>query len=222
MTPEEKARAYDEALAKAKEQYNYPCMRSCMGILEEIFPELKESEDEKIRKALINTVKYYHPNESPYMHGISNESVIAWLEKQGEQKDVEWHREDEQNLNACLGYIQDEFLRRWLKDVVHVKYDKPVWSEEGEGYFDTLIGIMNERMNCSDEGSMVYNVYKKAQDWLKSLKGSVQPKQEWSEEDEEMLNSTILFVEHSAVTTICKEKSNIISWLKSLKERIGE
>ena len=54
-----------------------------MGILEEIFPELKESEDEKIRKALINTVKYYHPNESPYMHGISNESVIAWLEKQG-------------------------------------------------------------------------------------------------------------------------------------------
>lgn len=54
MTPEEKARAYDEALAKAKEQYNYPCMRSCMGILEEIFPELKESEDEKIRKTIIS------------------------------------------------------------------------------------------------------------------------------------------------------------------------
>ena len=142
--------------------------------------------------------------------------------KKIKQKPAEWHREDEQNLNACLGFIPDEFLRRWLKDVVHVKYDKPVWSEEGEGYFDTLIGIMNERMNCSDEGSMVYNVYKKAQDWLKSLKGRVQPKQEWSEEDEEMLNSTILFVEHSAVTTICKEKSNIISWLKSLKERIGE
>ena len=76
---------------------------------------------------------------------------------------------------------------------------------------------MNERMNCSDEGSMVYNVYKKAQDWLKSLKGRVQPKQEWSEEDEEMLNSTILFVEHSAVTTIGKEKGNVISWLKSLR-----
>ena len=42
-----------------------------------------------------------------------------------EQKSAEWNREDEQNLNACLGYIPDEFLRRWLKDVVHFKYDKP-------------------------------------------------------------------------------------------------
>lgn len=42
-----------------------------------------------------------------------------------EQKPVEWSREDEQSLNACLGYIPDEFLRRWLMDVIHVKYDKP-------------------------------------------------------------------------------------------------
>ena len=55
MTQKEKA--YDEALAKAKEWYNYPCMRSCMGILEEIFPELKESEDEKVRKELIKHLK---------------------------------------------------------------------------------------------------------------------------------------------------------------------
>ena len=52
--------------------------------------------------------------------------------KKIEQTPAEWHREDEQNLNACLGFIPDEFLRRWLKDVVHVKYDKPAWSEEDE------------------------------------------------------------------------------------------
>ena len=40
------------------------------------------------------------------------------------QKSNEWHREDEQSLNACLGYIPDEFLRRWLKDIIHAKYDK--------------------------------------------------------------------------------------------------
>ena len=33
-------------------------------------------------------------------------------------KKAKWHSEDEQNLNACLGYIPDEFLRRWLKDVL--------------------------------------------------------------------------------------------------------
>ena len=44
--------------------------------------------------------------------------------KKIEQNPAEWHREDEQNLNACLGYIPDEFLRRWLTDIIHVKYDK--------------------------------------------------------------------------------------------------
>ncbi|MBR6908032.1 hypothetical protein IKN40_06160 [bacterium] len=41
-----------------------------------------------------------------------------------EHKSSEWHREDEQNLNACLGYISDEFLRKWLTDIIHVNYDK--------------------------------------------------------------------------------------------------
>lgn len=40
-------------------------------------------------------------------------------------KGGEWHREDEQNLNACMGYISDEYLRMWLKNVIHAKYDKP-------------------------------------------------------------------------------------------------
>jgi hypothetical protein len=44
--------------------------------------------------------------------------------KKIEQNPAEWHREDEQNLNACLGYIPDEFLRRWLTNIIHVKYDR--------------------------------------------------------------------------------------------------
>jgi hypothetical protein len=44
--------------------------------------------------------------------------------KKIEQNPAERHREDEQNLNACLGYIPDEFLRRWLTNIIHVKYDR--------------------------------------------------------------------------------------------------
>lgn len=84
MKQEEKARAYDKALAKAKEQYNYPCMRSCMGILEEIFPELKESEDEKMRKELIRAFKSL--NTIKVWNGIERNDILAWLEKQAEQK----------------------------------------------------------------------------------------------------------------------------------------
>ena len=43
MTEKEKAKAYDEAIERAKKLYSN-------GIAEEIFPELKESKDEKIKK----------------------------------------------------------------------------------------------------------------------------------------------------------------------------
>ena len=46
------------------------------------------------------------------------------------RKPAEWNAEDEQNLNACLSFLPDEFLARWLKDVIHREYDEPVWSEQ--------------------------------------------------------------------------------------------
>lgn len=56
-----------------------------------------------------------------------NQGYVKWTAKallNYAKHEIEWHREDEQNLNACLGYIPDEFLRRWLTDIIHVKYDK--------------------------------------------------------------------------------------------------
>lgn len=57
-TIEEKARAYDEAIKKAKSLYKASePMSGCNVIIETLFPELKESEeskDERIRKC-VNT-----------------------------------------------------------------------------------------------------------------------------------------------------------------------
>ena len=47
MTEKEKAKAYDEAIGRAKKLYSNK-------IIEEIFPELKESEDERIKGAILN------------------------------------------------------------------------------------------------------------------------------------------------------------------------
>ena len=46
----EKAKAYDEALERAKKLHD-------KIDIEEIFPELKESEDEKIKNAILNHLK---------------------------------------------------------------------------------------------------------------------------------------------------------------------
>ena len=124
LSMEEKSKRYVKALDEAKAIHK-AIRKDLKPVIEQIFPELKESEDERIRKALISVLKSDFEKDTT-IHGISVGDIIARLEKQGEQKPVEWCSEDEQNLNACLGYIPDEFLKRWLKDIIHIKYDKPI------------------------------------------------------------------------------------------------
>ena len=53
-------------------------------MIEHIFPELKVSEDEKIRESLL---KYLHTLPNHYTHsGVCALEWIAWLEKQGDKK----------------------------------------------------------------------------------------------------------------------------------------
>ena len=229
MTPEEKAKAYDEALSKAKEQYNYPCMRSCMGILEEIFPELKEeSEDEKTRKEIIE----YFENCN-----IKHLDWIAWLEKQGEKKPVEenkgniggispnWSEEDEKemaaiehHLNNCGASITSILWLKSLKDRVGCEANCTTtkeWSEEDEHRIkDTVYFLDTAKKHYASTEELDACI-----DWLKSLKDRVQPKQEWNEEDSIRLQRIIDFLWYNRkgdTDTICQQEQDI-DWLKSLR-----
>ena len=79
---EEKARAYDKAVINGSRLWE-------SGVItrenyEYIFPELKESEDERIRKALIK----FHKSTID-IDGIKGDDIVAWLERQGEQKPMD-------------------------------------------------------------------------------------------------------------------------------------
>ena len=80
-TIEEKAKAYDEALERARALNNGKDVdvESGTTTCEYIFPELKESEDEKIRKEIISILRnaYWTSNKNRF-----NE-LVAWIEKQG-------------------------------------------------------------------------------------------------------------------------------------------
>ena len=118
---------YKESLEKARQLCAYPTTKPFMSDLQDLFPELKESsEDEQIRKWIIYDIRYNMNNKplSNLEYKKKAEKAIAWLEKQGEQNPAEWHIEDEQMLNSCLSFLPDEYLRRWLKDVIHAKYEK--------------------------------------------------------------------------------------------------
>ena len=52
-------------------------------VAEKYFPELAESDDEKIRKLLIEVVTQVLQDQYCSNRGVPKEKVISWLEKQG-------------------------------------------------------------------------------------------------------------------------------------------
>ena len=81
----------------AKEQHN----QLAIEILEKKFPELAESDDERIRKELKS---YFDSEISDYGNvewrsGIYYGEVIAWFEK---QKPTEWSEEDKEMLEGTI------------------------------------------------------------------------------------------------------------------------
>ena len=73
--------------------------------IEYIFPELKESEDEKIRRAVKNALILKTSCNSLTHDGVALGDAIAWLEK---QKPAEWSEEDEKILNCIITDYEGE------------------------------------------------------------------------------------------------------------------
>lgn len=139
MTQEEKAKRYDEAITKARNIVN----SINVGLIgkdsfEAVFPELKESEDEKVREEIISFIK---DNTLTYTENGAKSQIrwVAWLEK---QKDKEWSEEDEKGRGDALwcckqaaSIAKDEndmgncwYAEKWLKSLRPQSHWKP--SEE--------------------------------------------------------------------------------------------
>lgn len=91
LSIEEKAKRYDESIARAKKLMETCDSAAVVGWCEYIFKELRESEDEKIRKSLIQGFNEcldsssYLKNAKKYWYGIAIDDILTWLEKQGDK-----------------------------------------------------------------------------------------------------------------------------------------
>ena len=80
MNTEQKAKAYDKAVKEASIAYKDED-KHLKATLERIFPELKESEDERIRKAIMEFFELQDDNTTYSF--IPKKDILVWLEKQG-------------------------------------------------------------------------------------------------------------------------------------------
>ena len=90
---------YNVALRRAKEYHDNG---GAPLILEVIFPELKESKDERIRKTLIAFFRDWERTKS-HCWNVNVTDIIAWLEKQDHMIDpdklIEWIKH--YNITDC-------------------------------------------------------------------------------------------------------------------------
>jgi len=91
LSIEEKAKHYDEAIERANELLYVSDKESLQcKTIESIFPELKESEDERIKNFISNELACLRAiDEKGTVRYNELTEAIAWLEKQGEQKSTD-------------------------------------------------------------------------------------------------------------------------------------
>ena len=146
---------------------------------EVLVPELAESEDERIRKELIEAFKAYDITSS--WNGFPVKSILVWLEKQKEQKPVDYEHEMWKNCEANFEGGKKEVIEHPEK----YGLQKPAeWSEEDERKRLACIETINEVIDYERERWEDYNPgkpyrpimkYDEQVDWLKSLRPSWKP-----------------------------------------------
>lgn len=102
LSIEEKSKRYDKALDEAKAIHK-AIRKDLKPVIEQIFPELIESEDERIRKEITDFIRRKFENScSPTPSKTTLANWITWLEQQGEQKPVEDSLTLEEFKNAFI------------------------------------------------------------------------------------------------------------------------
>lgn len=96
--------------------------------INEVFPELKESEDERIRSFLYEFIKVCGWSEKQYP---PREKCLAYLERQKEQQPAEWSKEDELHLKNAILSAEKEW-GAGSRTAEFLKSLRPAWKPSEE------------------------------------------------------------------------------------------
>lgn len=114
--------------------------------IQTLIPELAENEDEKIRKEMIEFLNQYKEDG---LRGVDITPWIAYLEKQKEQKQVEWSEEDE--IIERIKSVIEKYLPGREKQLNTSDIDfGPLFSGEWE-VFDYVYDVIQDTSEDSKE-----------------------------------------------------------------------
>ena len=176
-------------------------------------PELKESEDEKIRKDIISLVdEFWAKIGSINPEFTTHDKMIAWLEKQGEQKPVKCPEYCVMsNCSNCPLYREKRSADwgQWEEDAF-----RSIFTDVKIARMNT-VNSLPENLKEDERKQM-----NKVLEFLIRLKVNYNPV--WSEDDEEHIESILkrldgMCKKGATFTKTCFAVNQDMDWLKSLR-----
>ena len=244
---------YNEALERAKEELAACGSMDCDAARQifRLFPQLRESEDERIRKEMIEFIQWSEDRGTTrhdFHQAKRPAEWIAWLEKQKDaSKAIEavdridkyidehlanahdmknsnpekkYYRGWDDALGKMAGILQDVYSNEKQKEQKPRKFklgDKVHWHDDDTNVI-TITGFRDDAyLTDSAYGPILFC---DEDNWERVE----QEPAEWSEEDEDMLNSCISSIEEAKETRYAYRETDgdtsydhEIAWLKSLR-----
>ena len=229
-------KAYNEAIERARQFMSEHPTRAEADLMVALFPELKESEDERIREFLIDLLSHgTWKKDWPF----SPAECVAWLEKQKEQIPytdfvIKPHKGDDNNpydmreseaqeyttkrgfdipFNDGEVFVDERYITQTIGNILrwadeHPKEQKPTEWAELQSEFRSINEAFEDGKKEVVAHPEKYGLCKPA---------------EWSESDDEMLEYVIYDVNDAKQLFATKEAIELcdkeIAWLKSLPLR---
>lgn len=227
---------FNALVGRIKRAYLYAQTDSTKSVLEDILPELAESEDERIREKLIENFKWFcgdFPETTKWGKDddLLVKDILAWLEKQESVGEIvarcktSWYNEGKIQ-GQIEGLTNDEKYQQGWHDALEKQGEqKPVndTDEEynGEDYgIDSLWhakNILEKTLGKvdgyqSDDGILEHKCA------ITAVMKLYEQKSTWSEEDVSNLDLAIYHIRKEPYRE--SDVEPIVDWLRTLKERV--
>lgn len=142
---EQKAKRYDEAIKRLEDIMNGKSQKTFMftqGLFDYIFPELKESKDEKMIQYFKDLAPFDKAEELYEKYGFSHKDAIEWLEKKGEKK---------HQYNSRPRYVGEGELLGKKAVKIEPKFKVGDWVVSPNGVYWHIDAIQNSRYQVSSD-----------------------------------------------------------------------
>ena len=222
LSIEEKAKRYDEALKEAVIAHKDED-RHLKATLERIFPELKESDDKRVKNKLIEFFKGYSPDKE-WWGNITQRDILTWLEKQGEHAnfldkiqigDKVTRNEDGVLVNLSqLNRIAKSAEKQGEQSKKHDVCD--TCDEKDSCISPCCVKLVEEQ---GEQKPVGFNIGDEITVNGQVCRVVAVDKSTWSEEDEKMLVGCVQAMCTPDAYSL-NDRINFEYWLKSLKDRV--